>query len=122
MGSLAVKFSRHGTPGSILTIMGALCLFALSAVLMELLRLVSALIGSDAGGWHGVSLWFLIMVGVPYALGMIAAAVLVVSAPFALAMLVNNKSARTPQNLIVTAVGVLFAIGCVVRMLSRITM
>ena len=115
-----MKFRHQGTPGSILTIMGALCLFALSAVLIGLMRLIGALVGPGVGGWHGISPWFLVVV-VPYALRMIAGAILVVAVPFALAMLVNNKPARTPQNLIVAGLGVLFALGWLAWVLSIVT-
>ena len=63
----------------------------------------------------------MVLVFVPYALAMLAGPISAISAPIALAMLVNDKPARTPQNIFVAGLGVLLASGWLIWMLSRFT-
>lgn len=117
-------FASHmklSKPLSIVAIMVAACLLALSAVFIGLVSLLVALADSDGGSWHGISGWFLVLVVVPYAFAMLAGAISAISAPIALAMLVNEKPARTSQNLFVAGFGLLLASGWLIWVLSRFT-
>ena len=78
-----MKFNLRGTPGRILAIMVAPCLFAVSAALIEFLYPLVSLAGSDRGGWHGVPGWFVIVWMMSFFLSMFARATMVISTPIA---------------------------------------
>jgi len=107
-------FNHRNTPRSILAIAASLCLGAVSTVLVGLIVLLS---GRTNG--HGISPLFLMTIAA-YGLILLGGAVCFVSAPMALALLVNRESARTSQNIILIAFGCLYAFGVAAVFLSKL--
>ena len=111
-------FDYRDTPGSVLAIAASLCLGVVSAVVIGLVTLLVALLGGING--HGIPPWFLLAI-VAHGLILLGGAVCFVSAPMALAVLVNNEPARNRQNIVLIALGCLYAFGAAAVFLSKFT-
>jgi hypothetical protein len=111
-------FNYRYTPGPVLAIAASLCLGAVSAVVIGLIVLLAALLGGING--HGIPPWFLLAIAA-HGLIWLGGAVCFISVPMALALLVNSKSARNRQNIILIAFGCLYAFGATAVFLSKLT-